>query len=307
MTLRVGVTAMLTDRTLSPASLAREAEELGFGSLFLPEHTHMPVERTTEHPIADRLPDPYRRTLDPFVALGMAAEATEHLLLGTGILLLAQRDPIATAKAVATLDHLSGGRAVLGVGYGWNREELEHHGVAWRDRREAVHDRLAAMRSLWTEEVAAHDGPHARFGPSWSWPKPAGRVPVWLGVSAGPRNLAAVARHADGWIPHGSSGLAEGLVALQRACDEVGRDPDEVAVVPFGIRPTPAKLDRLVALGMEHVVLLLEAPDPDGMRRELDEHAALLDAWSGGDWRLASSVPQAPPAPAGARGEGQPA
>lgn len=291
--MRFGVTAMLTDRTLDPATLAREAEELGFSSLFLPEHTHMPVQRTTEHPLADQLPEPYRRTLDPFVALAMAAGATRHLVLGTGVLLLAQRDPITTAKAVATLDHLSSGRFVLGLGHGWNREELEDHGVAWAERREVVAERLAAMRALWTHEVASFRGDHVSLPASWSWPKPTRAVPVWLGVGSGQRALAAVAAYGDGWMPHGTSRLAEGIVRLERACDEVGRDPASVAVVPFGIRPAAAKLERMVRLGVRECILLLEAASPDAMRRQLDGHAALLDDWAGShDWRVDQAVPR---------------
>lgn len=296
MALRVGVTAMLTDLTLDPATLAREAEELGFSSLFLPEHTHVPVERSREHPVAAELPDPYRRTLDPFVALSMAAAATRHLVIGTGVLLLAQRDPITTAKAVATLDHLSGGRFVLGLGYGWSREEIEDHGVAFEERREVLTERLAAMRQLWQHDIASFHGEHVELPPSWSWPKPAHDVPVWLGVGAGPRSLAAVAAQADGWIPHGSSRLAEGIVRLERACDEVGRDPSAVEVVPFGIRPSAEKLDRMVQLGIRQCVLLVEAASPDAMRRQLDAHASLLDGWAAGhDWRADDAVPRSRP------------
>ncbi len=285
--LRVGITAMLTDRTIDPVTLAVEAEALGFDSLFLPEHTHMPVTRTVIHPVLKELPEAYERTLDPFVSLAMAAQATTTLTLGTGILLLAQRDALATAKAVATLDHLSGGRFILGVGYGWNVEECEHHGVPWSERREAVHDRLDAMRRLWADEVATGTQVHAAFAPSRTWPKPIrGSVPTWLGVSAGPKGLAAVVEHADGWIPHGSSGLDDGIAALRAACDRAGRDPDEIEVVPFGILPDAGKLDRLASLGVRRAVALVRDGSPEQMRDELGRLAATLDAWAGPDgWR----------------------
>ncbi len=284
--MRVGITAMLTDRTLGPVELAVEAESLGFDSLFLPEHTHMPVERTVVHPALPELPDPYRRTLDPFVALAMAAQATTTLELGTGILLLAQRDALVTAKAVATLDQLSGGRFVLGLGYGWNVQECEHHGVPWSQRREATHQRLSAMRRLWRDEIAQADDAHVRFAPSTAWPKPAGEVPVWLGVSAGPKGLAAVAEHADGWIPHGSSGLADGIAALRSACVQAGRDPAEVDVVPFGVLPDVGKLDNLASLGITRLVALVPDGSPEQMRDHLGRTAETLDAWAGPDaWR----------------------
>lgn len=285
--LRVGVTVMLTDRGIAPAELARAAEDQGFDGLYLPEHTHMPLDRQVEHPIADRLPDEYRRTLDPFVALSMAAAVTTRLRLGTGILLLAQRDPIVTAKAIATLDHLSAGRFILGLGYGWNREELAHHGVAWGHRRAIIHERLALMQALWSSETAAFEGSHHQLSPSQAWPKPAaGRVPVWLGVAPGPRNLAAVAEIADAWMPHGSSGLGDSMAALAQACDALGRDPATVATVPFGMLPTEGKVERILGLGVTDVVTLLEVDGRDEVHRQLEAHAAVFDSVLGATgWR----------------------
>ncbi len=294
--MRVGVTAMLTDTGIDPASLAVACEERGFEGLYLPEHTHMPLDRAVEHPIADELPDEYRRTLDPFVALSMAAAVTTSLRLGTGVLLLGQRDPIVTAKEIATLDHLSGGRVVLGLGYGWNREELADHGVAWSDRRAVIHERLEVMRRLWAQDIAAFDGDHERLAPSQAWPKPAaGTVPIWLGVAPGPRNFAAVVEVADAWIPHGSSGLPDGMQRLAVAAEAAGRDPASVAVVPFGVLPTPGKLEHLASLGIEQIVTLVNH-DRDEAMRMLDDHAAVLDQTFGpGGWR-----------PDGAAGSGSP-
>lgn len=286
--MRVGVTTMLTDQGITPVELARACEDHGFEGLYLPEHTHMPIDRTVEHPISAELPDEYRRTLDPFVALSMAAAVTERLHLGTGILLLAQRDPVVTAKAIATLDHLSGGRFVLGLGFGWNREELATHGVAWGDRREVIAERLEVMRRLWRDEVASFEGEHEHLVDSQAWPKPVdGTVPVWLGVAAGPRNLAAAAELADAWVPHGSSGLADGMAALREACESAGRDPDQVGTVPFGVLPNRGKVERLVELGIEHLVTLV-APGRDDALRMLGEHAAVLDDVLGTDWRVSA-------------------
>ena len=171
--MRYGITMFATDVAIDIVELGREAEARGLQSLWLPEHTHIPVSRRTPPPTGDaELAEEYKRCLDPLVALAAVATATERLRLGTGILLAAQRDPIVTAKAVATLDHLSGGRAALGVGFGWNEDELEHHGVAMRDRRDVARERLLAMQALWADDEASFHGEHVHLEPSWSWPKP---------------------------------------------------------------------------------------------------------------------------------------
>src|SRR5215210_6765122 len=163
----------VTDRTMTPAAVTRAAEERGFESFYLPEHTHIPTSRRTPPPTGDaELAEEYKRTLDPLVALTSAASATERLLLGTGIMLVAQRDPIVTAKAIATLDHLSGGRFVLGIGFGWNADELEDHGVVMKERRAVARERVLAMKALWRDDIASFDGDHVHIPPSWSWPKP---------------------------------------------------------------------------------------------------------------------------------------
>ncbi|MFT5223657.1 MAG: putative F420-dependent oxidoreductase [Glaciecola sp.] len=276
--LRVGATSMLTDQGIDVVDLARELESRGFDALHLPEHTHMPVVREIEHPLMDSLPEEYRRTLDPFVALSMAAAVTTRLRLGTGILLLGQRDPIVTAKAIATLDHLSDGRFVLGLGYGWNREELADHGVAWGDRRAVIHERLSLMQALWSQEVASFDGQTHHLPASAAWPKPkAGGVPVWLGVSPGPNNFAAVAQIADAWIPHGSSGLETSMAQLHATCESGGRDPATVATIPFGVLPTPGKIQRLLDLGIREIVTLVDGSSRDVAMRTLDEQSATLD------------------------------
>ncbi|BFO22413.1 hypothetical protein SHKM778_88010 [Streptomyces sp. KM77-8] len=164
--MRIAVTIFLTDETITPVRLARELERRGFAGVYLPEHTHIPVDRTTPYPAGGELPREYGRTLDPFVALGQAAAVTERLGLGTGITLVAQHDPIDLAKQAATLDHLSGGRLTLGLGYGWNVEEAADHGVEWRTRRELVRDRMGLMRALWAEEPMAYEGSSGAFGPA---------------------------------------------------------------------------------------------------------------------------------------------
>ncbi|WP_189952181.1 TIGR03619 family F420-dependent LLM class oxidoreductase [Streptomyces roseolus] len=273
--MRISTTIFLTDETISPVRLARELEARGFDGLYLPEHTHLPVSRDTEHPAGGEAAREYGRTLDPYVALAQAAAVTGRLGLGTGISLLAEHDPIALAKRIATLDHLSGGRFTLGVGYGWNREEAADHGVAWATRRDLVHDRLALMRALWAPEPTAYEG---RFGysvrASEAWPKPAGGAPrVLLGGAAGPKLFAAVAGRADGWMPIGGRGLTEHLPVLRRAWEDAGRDPEALQVVPYGVLPNPGKLAHYADLGCAETVLQLPPAGEDEVLRVLDAYA----------------------------------
>jgi probable F420-dependent oxidoreductase len=178
-----------TDRTMGPVALARAAEERGFHSLYLPEHTHIPVSRRTRPPTGgDTLAEEYKRTLDPFVALSAAAAVTDRILLGTGICVVAQREPIVTAKAIATLDRMSGGRFVFGIGFGWNEDEIAQHGIAMPDRRAVAREHVLAMRALWGDEVGEFHGAHVTIEPSWSWPKPMRPEgpPILIGGAPGP-------------------------------------------------------------------------------------------------------------------------
>ncbi|TYK48271.1 LLM class F420-dependent oxidoreductase [Actinomadura decatromicini] len=270
--MRLGITMFATDRTMPPHELARAAEERGFASVYVPEHTHIPVSRETPPPTGDAaLPAEYARTLDPLVALAAAAAATERITLGTGVLLPAQRDPIVTAKAVATLDRLAGGRVALGVGFGWNAEEGADHGVPWKRRRAVAREHVLAMRALWTDDEASFKGEFVDFGPCWSWPKPSRRVPVLLGGAPGPTLFAHIAEYGDGWLPIGGAGVREALPDLRRACAEAGRDM--VPVVPFGTSPTPEKLDYYASLGIEEVVLRAPGAGRDTVLPLLDEYA----------------------------------
>jgi probable F420-dependent oxidoreductase len=251
-----GVTMYMTDQTMGPVDLARAVEERGLISLYLPEHTHIPVSRRTPPPTGDeQLREEYKRTLDPFVALAAAAAATERILLGTGIALVAQREPIVTAKAVATLDQLSGGRFVLGIGFGWNEDEIEHHGITMKERRDVTREHMLAMRALWTEDEAEFHGEHVDFSPSWSWPKPTAGPPVLIGGAAGPKMFAAIAEYADGWIPIGGAGIRAALPQLHEACASIGRDPSTLRIVPFGTIPDEGKLEYYQSLGIEEIVL----------------------------------------------------
>ena len=282
--MRFGVTCMLTDTTIGPAELARAVEDAGLDSLFLPEHTHIPTSRATPAPLGEPLPTEYRRVLDPFVALTAAAGATARIRLGTGIALIAQRDPILTAKEAATLDHLSGGRVTLGVGFGWNVEEMADHGVAFADRREVVREKILAMQALWTQEEARFDGAHVRLSPSWAWPKPTQTdgIPIWLGAGAGATNIAHAVEYADGWIPIGGSGLTQALPKVRAGLADAGRDPDTFNVVPFGSRPSAGKLDHFAGLGVTEVVVLLPSAGRDAVLTAFEEAVAVIDDWRGG-------------------------
>ena len=285
--MELGVTIFATDRSMAPADVAREAEARGFASLFVPEHTHIPVSRETPPPTGDeQLADEYRRTLDPWVALATAAAVTRRIRLGSGVALVAQHDPIALAKTVASLDHLSGGRAVLGVGFGWNREEMRDHGVDFARRRERVRETVLAMQALWSREEASFAGEFVRFAPSWQWPKPVPRSPgdpqprprVLLGGGAGPKLFAHLAEWADGWMPIGGAGLKQALPELRRLFAERGRDPAALHVVPMGVLPDRAKLDYYASLGVTEAVLRLPSAPRDEVLPVLDEYARFVGA-----------------------------
>ncbi|MER7183314.1 LLM class F420-dependent oxidoreductase [Streptomyces hyaluromycini] len=281
--MRIAVTVFLTDETIAPVRLARELEARGFAGLYLPEHTHIPVERTTPYPAGGDLPREYGRTLDPFVALGQAAAVTEGLGLGTGITLVAQHDPIDLAKQIATLDHLSGGRFTLGVGFGWNVEEAADHGVRWRDRRELGRDRMALMRALWAEEPTAYEGEFGSVRASSAYPKPVQkpRGPVagprtLIGGAAGPKLFAHIAEYADGWLPIGGRGLTESLPVLRGVWADAGRDPAALQVVPYAVFPSAGKLAHYAELGIEEVVVQLPPAGEAEVLGVLDAYAEYL-------------------------------
>jgi probable F420-dependent oxidoreductase len=276
-----------TDQSLPVADFARAAAERGFDAVLLPEHTHIPVCTESPYPGGGDLPERYRRTLDPYVALSVVAARTD-LKIGTCVSLVAQHDPIALAKTIATLDFISGGRFSLGVGYGWNGPELANHGRDAAKRRAIVREHVALMRALWQDTEAEFHGDHANLSPSWAWPKPAQRpsVPVLLGCQLTPRGQAEIARWADGWIGFaGDLDVFAGQVAALRArWAEAGRaGADQAGAGPL-IRPMLPIVDddtlrrsfeRLRALGADQVVLDLQAVEGD-ILAVLDRYAAAL-------------------------------
>lgn len=275
--MRLGISVFATDRSWPIDDLARAAEARGLASLMVPEHTHMPVDHTP-HPAGSGLPEEYQRTLDPFLALGAAAAATSGLELITGVALIAQRDPIVTAKEVATLDHLSAGRVTFGVGYGWNVPELEHHGVAFADRRAVARDRLALMRALWSEEEASLETEHASLAPSRAWPKPVQRPhpPVLLGAALGPRTLTDLVTVCDGWLPLGARATAAGLPRLREAWRDAGRDGAPQVHVS-GARPDVDYLRRLAGAGVDRASVWVPSTGREEALPALDALAAVAE------------------------------
>ncbi len=277
--LRIGLTIHATDQSMTPAELAREAEDRGFYSLYIPEHTHIPTSRRTPPPTGDAdLGDEYLRSLDPYVALAAAASVTTRIRLGTAIALVAQHDTITFAKQLATLDHLSNGRLVLGIGYGWNREEMENHGIDVKTRRELVREKMLAMQALWSRQVADFDGRFVRFEPSWQWPKPIQqpRPRVLIGGAAGQVLFAHIAEYADGWLPIGGGGMKAGLADLRRAFEEAGRDPQALEIVPMGVIPSREKLDYYAAMGATEAVLRLPSAAREKVMPVLEEYTRYL-------------------------------
>jgi probable F420-dependent oxidoreductase len=275
--MRIGVTIFSTDVVMDVVDLARAAEDRGFASLYLPEHTHIPTSRLTPPPTGgDQLGDEYRRSLDPLVALAACASATTTLRLGTGVALVAQHHPIAYAKSWATLDHLSRGRAAFGVGFGWNREEMAQHGVTYASRREQAREHVLAMQSLWRDEVAEFHGEYVTVEPSWSWPKPVQqpRIPTFIGGAAGPKMFSHVSEWADGWMPIGGAGIREAMATLVETWVAAGRQ-GQPEVIPFGTLPTEEKLAYYREIGCTEVVLRLPGGDRDDVLAVLDDHVTV--------------------------------
>jgi probable F420-dependent oxidoreductase len=277
--LQIGVFYFPTDYGMDAVELARALEERGFESLFLCEHTHIPTSRRTPFPAGGELPKRYVHTHDPFVTLSFIAAATKTLKLGTGICLMTQRDPIITAKMVASLDQMSGGRFVFGVGGGWNREEMEDHGTRYETRFRLLRERLMAMKALWTEDEAEFHGEFVDFDPAWCWPKPAQRPhpPILLGGESD-HTLKRVVEVCDGWFPRASHGfeVSDGMARLKAAADQASRAMDSLQVTVFRAPPEPQQLESYQQHGVARA--LLEVPDAgrDEILKRLDEYATLL-------------------------------
>ena len=268
-----------TDTAIGPIELGRACEERGFDSLWFPEHTHIPTSRLTPSPAGEPLADEYKRSLDPFVTMGAIVGATERIRVGTGIALVAQRDPIVTAKEVASLDFVSGGRLSFGIGFGWNKEEMADHGVDYGRRRDLVRDKVLLMKALWADGEQGYQGEFVSVEPSFAWPKPVQKPhpPILVGGAAGPKLFAAIADYADGWIPIGGGGMREALPKLHEAAREAGRDPTELQVIPFGSMPDPGKIEYYGSLGVTEIVFRVPPAPADVVLPILDKIAGVVD------------------------------
>jgi probable F420-dependent oxidoreductase len=277
--MKIGVTIFATDYCIALTELAPALEERGFDALFVPEHTHIPTSRRSPWPGGAELPEEYKNTVDPFVGLAYAAASTKRLRIGTAIALLTERDPIVLAKECATLDLLSGGRFELGIGAGWNAEEMENHGTAFATRFRVMSERARAMKVIWSEEEPEFHGEFVDFDPIWSWPKPVQtpNPPILVGGETD-YTLRRVVEWADGWFPRGRGGFdpAEGMARLKRIADEAGRSMDTINVSLFGMEPNRAALDRAAEAGVTRAILGLPSNDRDDVLRRLDRHAGLL-------------------------------
>jgi len=276
--MHLGVTMFPTEYAIQPAELARALEERGFESLWVPEHTHIPASRRSPWPGGPNLPKEYWHTYDPFVALTAAAAVTTRLRLATGICLVVERDPITTAKEVATLDRLSNGRFIFGIGGGWNAEEMEHHGTPFKRRWRVLRERVLAMKKIWTEEEAEYHGEFVNFDKIWAHPKPAQKPhpPILMGGD-GPTTFARVVEFCDGWMPIGfrAPGIVDKIPALRAAAAKAGRDPKSVSITIFGPKPDQATIDQLARAAVDRVVLLVASESRDRVLPLLDTYAAL--------------------------------
>jgi len=278
--MKYGVAMFPTDYAIPTEDLARELEARGFESIWLPEHTHIPASRKSPWPGGPNLPREYWHTLDPFVALGAAAAVTKTLKLGTGICLVIERDPILLAKEVASLDHLSRGRVLFGIGGGWNAEEMEHHGTPFAERWKILRERIGAMKVIWTQDEAEFHGKYVNFDRLWSFPKPMQKPypPILMG-GAGPHARQRAADFDGHWIPVGgraySEPIAESMADFRARAEKAGRDPATVTVTVFGVVPDEARVAALREAGVTRAVFFVPSATGDTVLPLLDQYAAL--------------------------------
>ncbi|MCZ6459820.1 MAG: LLM class F420-dependent oxidoreductase [Gammaproteobacteria bacterium] len=271
-----GVNMFPTDYAIQPVELARAVEERGLDSLFFPEHTHIPASRATPFPGGTDLPKMYWHTHDPFVALSACAAVTERIRLGTGICLVIERDPITLAKEAASLDMISNGRFVMGIGAGWNREEMENHGANYQKRWKEVREKILAMREIWNNEEAEYHGEFVDFGPIWSYPKPVqdGGPPIWIGANS-KWVFERIADYADGWMPIGGMGSGS-MEKLTEALEAKGRKVEDLDLALFGAPTDYDQLQGRLEQGFDELVFGLPAESADTILPMLDNLAELV-------------------------------
>jgi probable F420-dependent oxidoreductase len=270
--MKFGVATFITEEGIAPTELGPALEDRGFTSLYVAEHTHIPASRESPYPGGGELPRDYYRPFDPFVALTAAAVVTDRLELGTGIALINQRDPIILAKEMASLDVLSGGRTVLGIGAGWNREEMRNHGVNPGGRMARMREHTLAVREIWAHDEAEFHGEYVNFDPIFSWPKPVRRPPILVG-GWGPKTFDRVLEYGDGWLPATSQGAGRRLSPrIDELRQRAGR---HVPVVAYGAPSDPAAIEGLILAGVDEILLYLPIAPADETLAHLDEMALL--------------------------------
>ena len=280
--MKYGAMMFSTDYSIRPDDLAKMLEERGFESMWVPEHTHIPANRQSAWPGGGELPKDYWHTYDPFVALTAAAAVTNEIKLGTGICLMIERDPITTAKEIASLDLISNGRFIFGIGGGWNSEEMEDHGTDFRTRWRLLRENILAMKQIWTTDEAEFHGEYVNFDKMWAYPKPLQKPhpPILMGGD-GPTTFDRVVEYCDGWMPIGSrnSGgpsLSEKIALLKRQASEAGRDPESLDITSFGVRPDPELVARLEESGVNRIIFTLPSEERAQVTPLIDECARLI-------------------------------
>ena len=280
--MQFGAYMFSTDYSMPPNDLARELEDRAFESMWVPEHTHIPASRNTPFPGGTDLPKMYWHTYDPFVALTAAAAATTNLKLGTGICLVIERDPIILAKEVASVDRISGGRFIFGIGGGWNVEEMANHGTRYRSRWRRLRETILAMKEIWTQDEAEFHGEFINFDKIWSYPKPVQKPypPIIMGGD-GATTFDRVVEFCDGWMPIGGRpaqgpSLPEKIALLKRQAEEAGRDPATISINTFGTRPDPEMIQRLEQAGVDRVIFSLPSEEKDTVLPIIDECAKFI-------------------------------
>jgi len=280
--MQIGAYMFATDYAIRPDELARLLEERGFESFWVPEHTHIPASRKSPWPGGPDLPRDYWHTYDPFIALTAAAAVTSKLKLATGICLVIERDPIVMAKEIASLDYLSGGRFIFGIGGGWNAEEMEDHGTRFRSRWRLLRERILAMKEIWSKEEAEYHGEYVNFDKLWSYPKPvqSPHPPIIMGGD-GATTFDRVIEYCDGWIPIGGRSaqgpsLPEKIAMLRRQASEAGRDPASISVSLFGLRPEADVVKRMEEAGVDRIVFGLPSEDRESVLPLIDQYAKFI-------------------------------
>ncbi len=284
--MKFGASMFFTDYSMTPAALARALEDRGFDILWAPEHSHIPLSRKTPFALGGELPKRYYDVMDPFVTLTAAAMATKTLKIGTGVCLIAQRDPIQTAKLVASIDQVSGGRFVFGVGNGWNQDEMENHGTAFATRHKLARENVEAMKAIWTQAKPEYHGEFVNFDPMMAWPKPVQKPhpPIVVG-GAFPYSARRAIRYGDGWMPQvtpaATTPLADLIPRFRQMAAEAGRDPASLGISIGGQAPDVDLIRRYEDLGVERVSVSLMSEKEDTILPALDQWVTVMRAVNG--------------------------